>query len=75
MSRTIKGAKPPGNDFGKRYRCDKHWASGDGVIPKDMADSERRSDSKALIKEELENIVEVDDALHERVDCPLYYRG
>lgn len=58
MSRTIKGAKPPGNDFGKRYRCDKHWASGDGVIPKDMADSERRSDSKDLIRDEL-NVLEM----------------
>lgn len=48
MSRTRKGSKPCGMEFGKRYRCDKYWRAGIGAYAKWKANMERRIDSKNL---------------------------
>ena len=53
MSRTKKGSKGAGYDFGAKYKCDKGYGAGTGKTPKDLADSERRNQSKKIIKQEL----------------------
>ena len=44
-----------GLDFGAKYKCDKGYCAGSGSIPKDLADSERRNESKKIIREEITN--------------------
>lgn len=53
MSRTKKGSKGSGYDFGARYNCDKGYCAGIGKTPKNLADSERRNEAKKIIKKEL----------------------
>lgn len=48
-----------GVDFGARYKCDKGYSAGTGSIPKDFADTERRQESKAIIRREMANIAEI----------------
>jgi hypothetical protein len=48
-----------GRDFGAKYKCDKGYGAGTGPHAKNLADSERRADSRRLIREELKDI---DDA-------------
>ena len=48
-----------GVDFGARYKCDKGYHSSTGSIPKDIADTERRQEGKAIIRREVENTVEI----------------
>ena len=55
MSRTKKGSKAPGYDFGAKYSCDHRYGAGKGKVPKDLADSERRNEARRQIKEELKN--------------------
>ena len=54
MSRTKKGKRPCGDDFGARYSCDKHYLGMTGKVPKDSANSERRKDGKIQIRKENE---------------------
>ena len=51
MSRTKKGKKVAGYDFGARLNCDKGYSAGTGKVPKDRANSERREDGRKQIKE------------------------
>lgn len=51
MSRSFKGSKPAGMDFGKKYKCDRKYSGGTGELPKDLANSERRATSKNLSHE------------------------
>jgi len=44
-----------GEDFGAKYKCDKHYGAGIGKDAKHEADSERRNDSKNIIRKELES--------------------
>jgi len=41
-----------GLDFGARYKANKCYCGGSGSIVKDMADRERRNDSKVIIQNE-----------------------
>jgi hypothetical protein len=49
MSRTRKGSKSPGCDFGSRYRYNRCYGAGTGPFPKKMAAKERRADSRRLV--------------------------
>ena len=40
----------PGHDFGARYKCDRGYGAGVGPHPKNLARSERRSESKLLAR-------------------------
>lgn len=53
MSRTRKGAKGAGYDYGSRYECDKHYSGGVGKFPKQLAASERRNTSKSIVRKDL----------------------
>jgi hypothetical protein len=53
MSRSIKGSKGGGYDYGARYAYNRHYSGGVGKIPKQMATSERRNLSKDIVKKEL----------------------
>lgn len=53
MSRTKKGSKGAGYDFGAKYKCDKGYCAGVGKKPKDLADVERRFENKKAVKEGL----------------------
>lgn len=46
-------ANKAGHDFGKRYKCDKHWSGGTGRVPKTLAHKEMRNESKVIIQREL----------------------
>lgn len=56
MSRTKKGSKGCGYDFGAKYNCDKGYSGGIGKTPKDLADIERRNQGKKEISEQLKRI-------------------
>jgi hypothetical protein len=51
MSRSTKGTKPPGMEWGKRYKCDKHFSAIPGKVSKQIASQERRQESKQQTKE------------------------
>lgn len=83
MSRTKKGSKPSGFDFGSRYNCNKNYAVGIGKTPKKLANKERRKMLK--IKDLINNVcnfynIKIDGAYEEGVksfndgvdisDCP-----
>lgn len=53
MSRTKKGSKPPGFDFGSRLNCDKHYSGSYGPYSKYLARKERRNTDKKVIRNEL----------------------
>lgn len=54
MSRTIRGSKGCGHDFGAKYKCDKHWSGGTGKVPKALAHSEMRNTGKVLSRDGVE---------------------
>lgn len=45
-----------GWDYGGKYKCNKKYGCGYGVDGRNLADSERRNESKRIIKHEIENI-------------------
>lgn len=52
MSRSQKGGKQCGTDFGAKYRCDRRYNAGTGRGPKDQANSERRNEGKKITRKE-----------------------
>ena len=54
MSRTKKGKKSIGYDFGARLNCDKGYNARTGKVPKDRANSERREAGKKDVKDGIE---------------------
>jgi len=51
MSRTKRGSKAPGHDFGARYQWNKGYCAGYGKVAKRIAASERRNESKRLVRQ------------------------
>lgn len=45
--------KHQGHDYGAKYNCNKGYSCPYGKDGRDLADSERRNESKRIIKEEL----------------------
>ncbi len=43
-----------GQEFGSRYKCNRLYCQSYGKDGRDLADTERRNDSKRIINEELE---------------------
>ena len=60
MSRTRhhKGQKlrHSGHDYGGRYKCNKMYGQHYGVDGRDRADSERRNESKEIIRNQINEI-------------------
>jgi hypothetical protein len=51
MSRTRRGSKACGHDFGAKYKVDRHWSGGTGKHPKNMAHREMRNTGKVLARQ------------------------
>ena len=77
MSRTIKGSKACGHDFGMRYKCDKFWSGGTGKVPKNLAHSEMRNEGKMLSREGsiLENALKDNNLCCQGTDGPCYNKA
>lgn len=50
-----------GFDYGGKYNCNKNYAQGYGTDGRDLADSERRRESKQIIRDELEGMEDGSD--------------
>lgn len=46
-----------GHDYGSRYNCNRKYTQSYGKYGRDLADSERRNESKVIVKDELNELM------------------
>jgi len=49
-----------GHDYGSRYNCNRKYSQSYGKYGRDLADSERRNEDKLIVREELDELADID---------------